>query len=308
MSVQHIAMVLEASGLCAQEKAALIAFCNHTDATGKTFAGEERLMREAGMPRSTFRRWRARLVARELLVSKEKRNAKNQRMTSDTWVNLRALAAMRDPWFNRPGRPADEEDMNPFESSDSQVSLTGPGPDSQVSPVVNPGLTGETYPGLTSETPNPQLTLTSSIAGEGFEPVGSVADADTATDDDGGMDRQSAEAICMMVREIRPEWQKPGIMAQIRQVSHLPVGQVADGFMAGARDRSVRTPMHLASCAEEQAMNSAAKAAAAARRDGAVQAIRAEIAQDRKNRAAPDTRAAKAAEARERLRAAKRAG
>lgn len=307
MSVQHIALVLEAADLCAQEKAALVAFCNHTDATGKTFAGEERLMREAGMPRSTFRRWRAKLVERELLVSKQKRNAKNQRMTSDTWVNLRRLAEMRDPWFNRPGRPADEEDMNPFESPDSQVSPVRPGPDSQVSPVVNPGLTDGPYPGLTGETPNPQITLTSSIAREDTEPIGSGAGADTATDDDGWTDEEWNNVLCAVIA-VRPEWHTPGIEAQIRKVQHLPYAQVRGAFVAAAEDRSVYSPIRLASAALEIAVDEAAKEAAAVRREHNNQALRAEINEDVKRRAAPETRKARVAEARELMNAQKRAG
>lgn len=307
MSVQHIALVLEAADLCAQEKAALVAFCNHTDATGKTFAGEERLMREAGMPRSTFRRWRAKLVERELLVSKQKRNAKNQRMTSDTWVNLRRLAEMRDLWFNRPGRPADEEDMNPFESPDSQVSLAGPGLDSQVSPVVNPGLTDGPYPGLTGETPNPQITLTSSIAREDSEAVGSVASVDTVTDDD-GLTTEDTYAIASEVTAVRTEWHKAGVIAQLRQVQHLPVSLVRAAFIEAASNQSLHTPMHLASAAFDAANRVESVAAAAVRREHNNQALRAEIAEDRRHRADPETRKSRAAEARELMNARKRAG
>lgn len=121
MSVQHIALVLEAADLCAQEKAVLTAFCNHTDPNGKTFAGEERLMREAGMPRSTFQRWRSALAKRELLFSRRKGRKGGGRTTSDTYVNLAALRAMRDPFFGNvtADRPDDE---NPF----SQVDSNGP--------------------------------------------------------------------------------------------------------------------------------------------------------------------------------------
>lgn len=121
MSVQHIALVLEAADLCAQEKAVLTAFCNHTDPNGKTFAGEERLMREAGMPRTTFQRWRSTLAKRELLFSRRKGRKGGGRTTSDTYVNLAALRAMRDPFFGNvtADRPDDE---NPF----SQVDSNGP--------------------------------------------------------------------------------------------------------------------------------------------------------------------------------------
>lgn len=131
VSVQHMNMVLEAQGLCAQEKAVLTACCNHTDPSGKTYAGEERLMREAGMPRTTFQRWRAKLVSRGLLFSKRKGRKGGGRTTSDTWVNLEALRAARDPWFDR--SPADrDEDENPFSGQDvpavAQPGRRGKGP------------------------------------------------------------------------------------------------------------------------------------------------------------------------------------
>ncbi|MCB5910358.1 hypothetical protein [Streptomyces pinistramenti] len=144
MSVQHIALVLEASGLCAQEKAVLTAMCNHTDPAGKTFAGEERLMRESGMPKSTFRRWRAQLVDRNLLISRRKGRTGGGRATSDTWVNLEALRAARDPFFGT--HPTDRpEDENPFAAAQSN-GLTG-----ETKGGGN-GLTSETINSLASET------------------------------------------------------------------------------------------------------------------------------------------------------------
>ena len=113
MSIQNIVLVLEAAELCAQEKAVLTAFCNHTDPSGKTYAGEERLMRESGMPRTTFQRWRSELVRRGLLISKRKGRKGGGRATSDTWVNLEALRAARDPWFAKKAADRDEDD-NPF--------------------------------------------------------------------------------------------------------------------------------------------------------------------------------------------------
>lgn len=127
MSIQHIAMVLEAKGLCAQEKAVLTAFCNHTDPAGKTHAGEERLMREAGMPRTTFQRWRGKLVKDRLLISRRKGRQGGGRTTSDTWVNLKLLHSIRDPWFDR--KPADrQEEPNPFDAQNQDEKDTGNGP------------------------------------------------------------------------------------------------------------------------------------------------------------------------------------
>lgn len=121
MSIQHIALVLEAADLTVQESAILIAMCNHTDTNGKTFAGEERLMREAKLRKTQFRTWRARLVERELIVSRRRGRQGGGRTTSDTYVNLAKLRSMRDPFFG--GRTNDRpEDENPF----SQVDSNGP--------------------------------------------------------------------------------------------------------------------------------------------------------------------------------------
>lgn len=125
MSVQHIVLVLEATDLDPREKAVLIAFCNHTDPNGKTFAGQERLRREAGMPATTFKEWKKKLVERNLLVSRRKGRKGGGRATSDTYVNLVALREMRDPFFGEQvtDRPEDE---NPFADVNSQVTSNGP--------------------------------------------------------------------------------------------------------------------------------------------------------------------------------------
>lgn len=129
MSIQHIVLVLEARGLAARHKAVLTAFCNHTDERGKTFAGEERLMREAGMPATTFRRNRAELVDQGLLISKRRGRRSGGQQTADTWVNLRKLTQMRDPWFSRPTPPRLDGEDNPFGNpngvSDQETSHSG---------------------------------------------------------------------------------------------------------------------------------------------------------------------------------------
>lgn len=173
MSIQHIALVLEAAGLCAQEKVVLIAFCNHTDPNGKTFAGEARLMREAGMKRTPFQEWRKKLVDRELLFSRRRGRKGGGRTTSDTYVNLAALRAMRDPFFGNvtADRPDDE---NPF----SQVDSNGPddrakgatrpsngpdsrainGPDSRAEPARTAGPITLPSPQGEPSTPSPAPT------------------------------------------------------------------------------------------------------------------------------------------------------
>jgi hypothetical protein len=127
------------------------------------------------------------------------------------------------------------------------------------------------------------------------------------SDDDGWTAEQKHEVLCAVIA-IRPEWHTPGIEAQLRQVTHLPYAQVRDAFVAAAEDRSVYSPIRLASAAMEIAVDEAAKEASAARRERNNQALRAEIAEDRRHRADPETRKARAAEARELMNARKRAG
>jgi hypothetical protein len=83
---------------------------------------------------------------------------------------------------------------------------------------------------------------------------------------------------------------------------------VRDAFVEAASNQSLHTPMHLASAAFDAASRVESAAAAAVRREHNNQALRAEIAEDRRHRADPDTRKARAAEARELMNARKRAG
>jgi hypothetical protein len=118
VSIQHVSLVLEAADLAVQEKAILIALANHTDPNGKTFAGEERLMRESSLKKTQFRTWRARLVERELILSRRRGRRGGGRTTSDTYLNLDKLRSMRHPFFGAvvTDRPEDE---NPFSQADS---------------------------------------------------------------------------------------------------------------------------------------------------------------------------------------------
>lgn len=129
MSIKHIDLVLKAKGISPRHRAVLTAFCNYTDKRGKTFAGEDRLRREAGMPLSTFRRNRAELVELGLLASKRRGRQSGGQQTADTWVNLRKLAQMRDPWFDRPTPPRLDGEDNPFGNpngvSDQETSHSG---------------------------------------------------------------------------------------------------------------------------------------------------------------------------------------
>ena len=289
-------LVLEAMDLCAQEKAVLLAICNHTDATGKTFAGEQRLMRESGMPRTTFQRWRSKLVERDLLISREKRNTRQQRQTSDTWVNLPVLRSMRDPFFARAGRSADEEDMNPFDvvAGQDQAPSVGPGEDVQAPPVGHPGPVSGARLGPTDGAPNPQMIPTSSIARAAEVSIGSVAAEESATDDDedkGQMSPDQIHEIVAAVIAIRPEWQPPGIQAQLRQVMHLPYAEVRRAFEDAAANRSIYTPMHLASAAQDRMVTQEHRERAQEHRERQAEDWRREVHADVANRARPESRA-----------------
>lgn len=293
-------MVLHADDLCAQEKAVLIAICNHTDPTGKTFAGEQRLMREAGMPRTTFQRWRSKLVERGLLISRDRRSAK-QRLTSDTWVNLTTLRAMRDPWFDQKGRPADEEDENPFGVSAGQAQAPSVEPrvsdltSTQAPSVGNLGPVSGAYLGPVSGAVNPQITLPSSIARAGEVAIDSVAGDDTATDDDGSGDRkitaEQAHSILCAVISIRPEWGARGIEKQLEQVEHLPYETILAGFREGAADRQARSPMFLADAARALATKETHRRGEAERKERQAEEWRRQVHDDAENRSKPETRA-----------------
>lgn len=296
--IQHMTLVLEAMDLCAQEKAVLLAICNHTDATGKTFAGEQRLMREAGMPRTTFQRWRAKLVERDLLISREKRNGRNQRLTSDTWVNLGVLRSMRDPFFEHPGKSAAEEDANPFDVSagQSQAPSVGPGSDVQAPSVGHPGPVSGAWLGPVSGALNHQMNPHSSMARADEDGIDSVAAAQEATDDDveitSELNTEQVDRIVSAVMQVRGDWQAPGIRAQIRQVSHLPFDVVYSGFIRGATDTAMRTPMNLATAAQEYASQQQERESAEENRALTEQAWRQEVNQDVSNRSTPETRKA----------------
>lgn len=290
-------LVLEAADLCAQEKAVLLAITNHTDATGKTFAGEQRLMREAGMPRTTFQRWRSKLVERDLLISRDKRNDRNQRLTSDTWVNLSVLRGMRDPFFERAGRTAAEEDENPFSVSagQDQAPPVEPGDDVQAPSVDDPGPTGGAWLGPASGAPNPQMNPPSSIARADEAVIGSVAaDPYAERDDDArttGMNPDQFAELVDAVTALRPEWQAPGIRAQVAQVAHLPYELVREAFLESAGDRKFYTPMHLASAANDRVVQVERKAAKDEERERDQDDWRRQVHEDVSNRADPVTRA-----------------
>ncbi|KPC75338.1 hypothetical protein ADL26_07885 [Thermoactinomyces vulgaris] len=213
MSIQHIALVLEAAGLGPQEKAVLTAFCNHTDPNGKTFAGQERLMREAGMPESTFKRWRSELVKRNLLFSQRKGRKGGGRTTSDTYVNLAALRAMRDPFFGE--HPTDRpEDENPF--ADVNSKLTGN------EPVSEPkGGGANANPQVTGNEPVSELKECNGLASE---PINRLASEPTVG--------SPASPITLINRQGEPS---PLISPTEPKASAAPVARIREGGEAAPK-------------------------------------------------------------------------
>lgn len=102
---------------------------------------------------------------------------------------------------------------------------------------------------------------------------------------------EEAHDILCAVVAVRPEWHTPGIVAQIRIVSHLPAASVKAAFVEAAHDRSVYTPMHLASAASDRSIRVDLKEAAEDRRERQAEDWRREVHDDVENRARPESRA-----------------
>lgn len=122
---------------------------------------------------------------------------------------------------------------------------------------------------------------------------------------EGELTEEQAHEITCAVIAIRPEWQTPGIRAQLRQVAHLPYDDVRSAFEEAAADRTVYTPMHLATAAQDRMVTVAGKEAAAQRRERDAESWREQVHEDAVNRARPEVRAQKIAEAREQWLAAR---
>ncbi|MGY4935826.1 helix-turn-helix domain-containing protein [Streptomyces sp. 900116325] len=96
MSIKHIAMVLEASGLDGPEKLLLIAYCNYTDAHGYCWPGQQRIADDCGTSPATVKRVKKKLVEKGLLVSTRRIDPRTQEpITNLTRVNVELLAAMK---------------------------------------------------------------------------------------------------------------------------------------------------------------------------------------------------------------------
>lgn len=94
MSVEHIALVLNADGLDGTEKIVLISYANYTDAYGKCYPGIERVADDAGLSLATVKRTRKKLAGKNLLRTQRRANGIGDVATSVTRINLDKLAAM----------------------------------------------------------------------------------------------------------------------------------------------------------------------------------------------------------------------
>lgn len=107
----------------------------------------------------------------------------------------------------------------------------------------------------------------------------------------GEMSAEDLREIVCAVISIRPEWQTPGIQAQLRQVAHLPYAEVRQAFEEAAGDRSIYTPMHLATAAQARMAAQVERERAVGHRERAAEDWRREVHKDVTNRARPESRA-----------------
>ncbi|MGW9447055.1 helix-turn-helix domain-containing protein [Bacillus mobilis] len=97
MSIQHMQMVFDAGDLSGSEKAVLLAYCNHTDAHGYTWAGVERVADMTGFSAKTVKNVRKALKERNLLRSSARVERSGRRKTDISRINLTKLASLKLP-------------------------------------------------------------------------------------------------------------------------------------------------------------------------------------------------------------------
>lgn len=199
---------------------------------------------------------------------------------------------VRDPETGRLG-PSDYIVTDCPMSENLTVALTsGNDASSQVTPNVRfPGDgksdTKNTRPKNTSK--NIPVDSSSSAPRSTREPV----DDDGATGEakPGVLSEAERHEIACAVIGVRPEWHTPGIMAQLRLVERLPADTVRAAFVAAANDRSVYTPMHLATAAFDQVVRESQREAAGERKERQAEEWRRQVHDDAENRSKPETRA-----------------
>ena len=97
MSIKHMQMIFDAGDLSGSEKAALLAYCNHTDAHGYTWAGVVRVADMTGFSERTVKAVRKSLIERGLLLTTTRVARSGRRRTNITRVNLSKLESMKMP-------------------------------------------------------------------------------------------------------------------------------------------------------------------------------------------------------------------
>jgi len=191
---------------------------------------------------------------------------------------------VRDPGTGRLG-PADYLVTDcPMSENLIQALTSGNAEFSQVTPNVR-------FPGAgKSDTKNTRPKNTSKNTSADFSTSSSPKETRESADD-GELSDDEQRAIALAVIGVRPEWHTPGIMAQIKQVAHLPADVVMPAFVEAAGNRTLYHPMHLASRALEIAHAAEARKRADGSREQSAEEWRREVHDDVENRARPESRA-----------------
>jgi hypothetical protein len=121
MSIQHMQMVFDAGDLSGSEKAVLLAYCNHTDAHGYTWAGVERVADMTGFSEKTVKNVRKALKERNLLRSSARVERSGRRKTDISRINLTKLASLK-----LPPREYKDNVIAELEFEDEELSDTTP--------------------------------------------------------------------------------------------------------------------------------------------------------------------------------------
>jgi hypothetical protein len=193
---------------------------------------------------------------------------------------------VRDPETGRLG-PSDYVVTDcPMSENLTQALTSGNSASSQVTPNVRFSGDGK------SDTKNTRPKNTSKNISADSTSSSAPRSTREAADDDGGTEEEplvttpgAGREIVARVIHIRPEWQAPGVVAQLRQVEHLPFETVMTAFVAAAQDRSVRTPINLATAAEDLAAQAGRKAAKDEERARGQEEWRRQVHEDAENRA-----------------------
>lgn len=161
------------------------------------------------------------------------------------------------------------------------------GASSQVTPVNGLAVDGKS-PTKNTRPKNTSKNIPSDSSSSAPRSTRELADDDARTT---GMNPDQFSELVGAVTALRPEWQAPGVRAQVAQVAHLPYELVREAFLESAGDRKFYTPMHLATAALDRAAQVERKAAKDEERERDQDDWRRQVHEDVSNRADPVTRA-----------------